>query len=91
MKNELKQNQIEEMAELLNDCPYIAASIGCNKHEGSVKIAEFLCNAGCRRIPEGAVVLTRDELIPSIMADKIDEICKEITEGQNDESKDNKT
>lgn len=27
-----------------------------------------------------------DELIPSIMADKIDEICKEITEGNNAEN-----
>ena len=28
-----------------------------------------------------------DELIPSIMADKIDEICKEITEGKTNASK----
>lgn len=84
--------------------------------------ATALINAGYRKIPEGAVVLTKeefsekientwlncqeftrketaekfaemvkmafyyefDELIPSIMADKIDEICKEITEGKND-------
>ena len=80
--------------------------------------ATMLTNAGYRKIPEGAVVLTReeyeklkngevtynqmvrivaekfaervkmafyyefDELIPSIMADKIDEICKDISEGK---------
>lgn len=109
--------QIEEMARELREIqPLFYASI-----------AEQLYNAGYRKIPEGAVVLTReeyekhkgfsreevdeisetaiknsrketaekfasrvkmafyyefDELIPSIMADKIDEICKEITEGK---------
>ena len=93
-------------------------------------VVDKLYNAGYRKIPEGAVVLTReaynrlftkarqseiktidlesivnarketaekfaervkmafyyefDELIPSIMADKIDEICKEITGGEKE-------
>ncbi len=37
---------IEEMARVLYACPFIGASIGCDKHDGSIKIAEYLYNAG---------------------------------------------
>jgi hypothetical protein len=43
-----KDKQIEEMAKDLDTCPYIAASIGCDKHEGSVQIAEYLTAKGYR-------------------------------------------
>lgn len=104
-----KQNKIEEMyQEFLNykfekSCPETFSYKGLFEH---------FYNAGYRKIPENAVVLTRkeklkevndlvkeklkkfaervkmafyyefDELIPSIMADKIDEIAKEL-EGEN--------
>ena len=131
-----KQKQIEEMAKLLDGywstkskcpfdkkCPYLGGSVRftCN----DCLRAYTIYNAGYRKIPENAVVLTReelerhkgfsreevdeisetaiknsrketaekfaervkmafyyefDELIPSIMADKIDEICKELVD-----------
>ena len=43
------REQIEEMAKDLDSCPYIAEPIGCNKHDGSVRIAEYLYNAGYRK------------------------------------------
>ena len=36
------EKQIEEMAKDLDTCPYIAAPMGCDKHEGSIHIAEYL-------------------------------------------------
>lgn len=47
------KEQIEEMARVLDACPFIGASIGCDKHDGSIKIAEFLYNAGYRKQKEG--------------------------------------
>lgn len=44
---------IEEMARVLDACPFIGASIGCDKHDGSIKIAEYLYNAGHRKQKEG--------------------------------------
>ena len=126
-----KQKQIEEMAKTMcfqrDSCP-VKSCIGVNCEK--TWLAEALYNAGYRKIPEGAVVLTReaynrlftkarqseiktidlesivnarketaekfaervkmafyyefDELIPSIMADKIDEIAKEITGGEKE-------
>lgn len=46
--------QIEEMAKVLDDCPYIAASIGCDKYAGSVAIAKYLYNADYRKASEVA-------------------------------------
>ena len=37
---------IEEMARVLDACPFIGASIGCDKHDGSIKIAEYLYYEG---------------------------------------------
>lgn len=48
------------------------------KFDGVVKFAERV---------KMAFYYEFDELIPSIMADKIDEICKEITEGKTNASK----
>lgn len=131
-----KQKQIEEMARDFGDkkgydcrvitdcCKECILRCDCMPYS----YAEGAYNAGYRKIPENAVVLTReqyekdlaierelgerkasrarketaekfaervkmafyyefDELIPSIMADKIDEICKEITEGKANASK----
>ena len=109
-----KQKQIEEMAKVIlpvvksfyvtctdkacDRCIIKHWHGECAAETRSVKIANTYYNAGYRKIPENAVVLTReefekfaervkmafyyefDELIPSIMADKIDEICKEITD-----------
>ena len=48
----MSKEQIEEMAKDLDSCPYIEEPIGCNKHDGSVKIAEYLYNAGYRKQSE---------------------------------------
>lgn len=48
-----KEKQIEEMAIVINDCPFIQAPIGCDKHDGSVEIAKYLYNAGYRKQSEG--------------------------------------
>lgn len=37
-----REKQIEEMAKDLDACPYLAESIGTDKHEGDIKIAEYL-------------------------------------------------
>lgn len=42
--------QIEEMAKDLDACPFIQAPIGCDQHEGSIAIAEYLYNADYRKI-----------------------------------------
>ena len=147
-----KQKQIEEMARTLTTCERNSC-VGCGRECIDYRMAKAIYNAGYRKIPEGAVVLTGteteecledlltefdemsfypatlmpnaeecarewkrkliyaigqlrketaekfaervkmafyyefDELIPSIMADKIDEICKEITEGKANASK----
>ena len=58
----MSKEQIEEMAKDLDSCPYIAEPIGCNKHDGSVKIAEYLYNAGYRRQSEGEwIILPEDD------------------------------
>lgn len=44
-----REKQIDEMAKALDKCPYIAAPIGSEKHEGSVIIAEYIYNAGYRK------------------------------------------
>lgn len=110
--------QIEEMAKIMFEKAFenyetsgsveIDTEVRRNFYSAFLVYCEALYNAGFRKIPEGAVVLTReelqahdkvlaerfaervkmafyyefDELIPSIMADKIDEIAKEITEGK---------
>lgn len=116
----MDKQMIEEMAKLVQgdmcgdvpceECNYHGKMKILPRYCGVYLIAEKLYNAGYRKIPENAVVLTRkeklkevndlvkeklkkfaervkmafyyefDELIPSIMADKIDEICKEITD-----------
>ena len=119
--------QIDEMARILTLCPRNTC-VGCGMECIDYRMAKAIYNAGYRKIPENAVVLTReqyekdlaierelgerkasrarketaekfaervkmafyyefDELIPSIMADKIDEIAKEITEGKANASK----
>ena len=55
--NSHEKKQIEEMAKALDSCPYIAEPMGCNKHDGSVKIAEYLYNAGYRRQSENTIEL----------------------------------
>ena len=47
-----KEKQIEEMAIVINDCPFIQAPIGCDKHDGSAEIAKYLYNAGYRKQSE---------------------------------------
>lgn len=44
---------IEEMARVLDACPFIGASIGCDKHDGSIKIAEYLYHEGYSKQKEG--------------------------------------
>ena len=57
-----KEKQIEEMARIIGySCcgikPLHSCTTNCN-----VCLAEYLYNAGYRKIPEGAVVLTREDL-----------------------------
>lgn len=142
----MDKQMIEEMAKVISGIEILDLrpdTASANEVEAGIE-AEHLYNAGYRKIPEGAVVLTKeeysdylvmkdahqntierceklqadnerlyknigkfkgivrketaekfaervkmafyyhfDELIPSIMADKIDEICKEIMEGGN--------
>ena len=135
MENQLKQKQIEEMAKIVLEKAFenyetsgsveIDTEVRRNFYYAFLAYGEELYDRGVRKIPEGAVVLTReeyqtanywreraqmwkksahdirketaekfaervkmafyyefDELIPSIMADKIDEICKEITDNE---------
>lgn len=52
------KNQIEEMVKAIDECPYIAEPIGADKHEGSIRIAEYLVNQkGYRKQSENTVEL----------------------------------
>ena len=67
-----KQKQIEEMAKLIKPI-VVSSSLYCEGSDNqrqrakeevkkqSLRNAEALYNAGCRKIPENAVVLTREE------------------------------
>jgi len=68
--------QIEEMAKCLDGCPYLCEGIGGNKHNGDLKIAEYLYNAGYCKIPEGAVVLTDKEYKRYERIEKIIKLAK---------------
>ena len=48
-----REKQIGEMIKAIDECPYIAAPIGLDKHIGSKKIAEYLYNAVYRKQSEG--------------------------------------
>lgn len=125
--------QIEEMAKVIEEAMAKARRTLGGHNNIAMFYATMLSKAGYHRIPENAVVLTReefekfkkqdlfmkdytivevlenetknarketaekfaervkmafyyefDEFIPSIMADKIDEICKEITGGEKE-------
>ena len=86
-----KQKQIEEMARTFGGCHITPNCKVCCAYSGSTDCpnktrAEDLYNAGYRKIPEGAVVITREELedilVNYVPQSCIDEICKEITEGK---------
>ena len=49
-----RDEQIGEMAGGFDACPYIAAPIGADKHEGSLRIAEYFYNKGYRKASEVA-------------------------------------
>ena len=55
------KEQIKEMVRVLDACPFICAPIGCDKHDGSIKIAEYLYNAGYRKQKEGEWELVEKE------------------------------
>ena len=63
MENKLKQKQIEEMAKVYCQngfkCGENCQTNGCRVYE----VCTELYNAGYRKIPEGSVVLTREEHI----------------------------
>ena len=52
------EKQIEEMARDLDTCPYIAESIGTDKHEGSTRIAQYLYEKGYRKQSKNVVELS---------------------------------
>lgn len=60
-----KQKQIEEMAEVIEntewDLYFKDFEDGLNMKEWSIIQAQSLYNAGYRKIPEGGLVLTREE------------------------------
>ena len=49
-----KDKQIEDMANVLDACPNIAESIGCDKHEGSMRISEYLTQKSYRKFSDVA-------------------------------------
>jgi hypothetical protein len=91
-----KQKQIEGITRALcgnfrkgvkgdNLCGQLAFKCECKcKH---FERAENLYNTGYRKITEGSVVLTREELeeilVNYVPQSCIDEICKEFTEGKS--------
>lgn len=93
MEQELKQKQIEEMAKVImqpQDCKgyednrgcYFGNGKGCKKckierHENAQIMADYLYNAGYRKIPENAVVLTREEY-EKLKDEKADNILANI-------------
>lgn len=49
------KEKIEEMAKVLDACPFLEASIGADKHEGSMQLAAWLAYEGFRKQSEVAM------------------------------------
>lgn len=57
-----KKKKIEEMASIIDDCTWVTDENYCENISCEKCHAIRLYNAGYRKIPEGAVVLTKEEL-----------------------------